>query len=121
MDPHDSPKAYQYTPLSTTTCTRVLHLLPGGPDQALQAEIVEIDLSDDPHYDALSYCWGEPKFDHSLFVDKSVFYITEILASALSHLRDKNTLLIIWADALRNLMYDTSRSLHSILTWDRFA
>jgi hypothetical protein len=90
--------AYNYRPLSGNDSIRVLELLPGQFGDRLQARLLEVRLLEDPTFAALSYCWGEPKFDTLLECDDQALYITSSLAAALSRLRYGTQPLIIWAD-----------------------
>jgi len=100
MDPNNQLKPYQYTLLSKRTSIRVLYILPNTKNKDLHVQLVEVDLQENPTYAALSYCWGEPKFDHLLFVEGDVLNITESLAGALRVLRNECETVIIWADAV---------------------
>ncbi|KAH7384706.1 heterokaryon incompatibility protein-domain-containing protein, partial [Pyrenochaeta sp. MPI-SDFR-AT-0127] len=91
-------EAYVYTPLSTKDSIRVLSLLPGQPGDALRARLTEVQLSKQPVFSALSYCWGEPKFDLILECDAKWLKITKSLAAALNSLRDRTQPLPIWVD-----------------------
>jgi hypothetical protein len=51
-------------------------------------------------YEALSYCWGEPDFDHALQCEDQTVLITQNLASALRHLRYPDAPRHLWIDAL---------------------
>ncbi|KAK0712279.1 heterokaryon incompatibility protein-domain-containing protein [Apiosordaria backusii] len=55
---------YSYTSLSKSTCIRLLSIKPGtlttDRNQPIQLCMREVDLDDNPVYEALSYTWGEP-------------------------------------------------------------
>ncbi|KAJ5461605.1 HET-domain-containing protein [Penicillium daleae] len=56
----DKCEAYLYCPLSTTTCIRTLEILPerlSTPNE-VYCNITEVNLEDEPIFDALSYTWG---------------------------------------------------------------
>ncbi|KAK4446257.1 heterokaryon incompatibility protein-domain-containing protein [Podospora aff. communis PSN243] len=49
----------QYSPLPTPTSIRLLEILPVlGPE--IHCSLIEVDLDDNPVFDALSYTWGNP-------------------------------------------------------------
>jgi hypothetical protein len=91
---------YRYThhPLSADDSIRVLELLPGLPGDTLEARLLDVRLSDEPVFSALSYCWGAPKFDALLVCNAHALHITESLATALNCLRDAAQPLVIWID-----------------------
>jgi hypothetical protein len=89
---------YMHGPLSTDNSIRVLELQPGRLGEPLEGRLLEVCLSNEPVFDALSYCWGEPIFDSRLICDSQTMYITEGLATALDNLRHVAEPTIIWID-----------------------
>lgn len=51
-------------------------------------------------YEALSYCWGDPKISSIVSVNGVETTVTKSLASALHALRDRNSLRTLWVDAI---------------------
>ena len=99
-----------YTPL-TNWQIRILALLPGSPDENISVELFVATLLQDSgcialggktkiEYEALSYCWGEPRFDHELDCNGVCYPITEHLYTALSYLRMEHGVRYLWIDAL---------------------
>ena len=93
---------------------RVIELLPAEDEAApLQSTLKHVKLTD-ANYQALSYVWGDSKDPDQLEVEyqyidplsaiqstsTSLCPIGQNLASALLHLRDKNSTLRIWVDAI---------------------
>jgi len=57
-------------------------------------------------YEALSYCWGEPIFDHALQREGQTVPITQNLASAVRHLQYPEAPRHLWIDALCICQHD---------------
>ncbi|KAG4432560.1 hypothetical protein IFR05_011948 [Cadophora sp. M221] len=96
-------KPYAYTALQSDDNIRVLHVQPGEGNEPLFCSVHEVDLSVNPEYEALSYVWGTPDFQHQLNVHPNHhFTITSSLNSALRDLRHANIdagQRILWVDA----------------------
>lgn len=91
--------------------TRLIMLQPGASGTELQMDLVVVDLilyngvvdhtqQTRITYEAISYCWSPPVFDHLVSVDGSPYTITENLYQALQHLRSQTAPRHIWVDAL---------------------
>ncbi|KAH6701346.1 heterokaryon incompatibility protein-domain-containing protein, partial [Leptodontidium sp. MPI-SDFR-AT-0119] len=84
---------------------RLLHLLPNrDKDAPLQCKLRNYSLQKlGPRthlYEALSYVWGEPDNTLPICVDKIEFPVRANLHAALSRLRDRFLVRIIWVDAV---------------------
>lgn len=106
---------YCYKPLDKNQI-RILELLPGEFGTPLKAELhtchlleerAQTDASGAPNevendgYEALSYAWGSPVFDHAIEISGSALLgITRSLHDALQHLRYLEQSRRIWADAV---------------------
>tara|TARA_R110002003_G_scaffold234_2_gene16894 strand:+ start:5213 stop:7060 length:1848 start_codon:yes stop_codon:yes gene_type:complete len=90
--------AYVYKQLAYGDSFRLLELQPGEARNALEARLLDVRLSDDPTFAALSYCWGDPLFNTRLTCDGQMLLITESLTAALIHLRNASQTLVIWVD-----------------------
>jgi ankyrin repeat protein len=63
---------------------RLLHLnAPGSDEEVIDGNLDIVCLDDAPPYVALSYAWGEPKFDHHFVYDGCDILITSTLHQAL--------------------------------------
>lgn len=58
------------------------------------------DLTVPISYTALSYTWGEPKFDAKFECDGCVKMITRSLESALRHFRQEDRSVVLWVDQI---------------------
>ena len=78
--------------------TRVIRLHAGGPDESLSCDLLVADIIlfqglalheilEVVAFDALSYVWGEPKFDMPIFCNGVAYPITRNLFYALKNLR----------------------------------
>ncbi|CAK7235659.1 hypothetical protein SCUCBS95973_009342 [Sporothrix curviconia] len=93
--------AYEYTPLNESLCEiRLLTLLPGEPDDALQGTLENHSLAPNAHpplFEALSYFWGNPP---AILIDAHPLPIADNLNIALHHLRLRNAKRLLWIDAI---------------------
>ncbi|KAG4433778.1 hypothetical protein IFR05_010745 [Cadophora sp. M221] len=64
------------------------------------ASLLDYDLSISSYYIALSYAWGEASVCASIHVGDHQLSITNSLHSALQHIRDPKTALLVWADGI---------------------
>ena len=93
---------YEYRPLSSDKSeVRILKLIGGGKETDLiECSLLHVDFDragkathGDPDFTplsqfiALSYTWGEPKFDESILIDGHSFPVTKNLKDALVRLR----------------------------------
>ncbi len=94
--------AYEYTPLSASHDdeTRLLHLQPGSGDDSIHFTLHTVKLNDKPRYEAISYCWGDPSDTREVYCDSAPLHVTNSLYSALKRLRRKDSVRILWADAV---------------------
>jgi hypothetical protein len=124
---------YIYKPLNKIKKQiRLITLLPGPQSSDIRCilQIVELDLTAKPHYEALSYEWGSPGTEKDISLDGIAFSVRKNLWSALYHLRQKKISRIMWIDALcidqsnvleRNhqvgMMGDIYRNAHMVNAW----
>ena len=85
---------------------RVLTLMPGGYDYPLHGVLSHVSLHSNPHYEPLSYVWGDPRdvipMNISTTQDETAFSVnvTLNLAAALRTLRYPDKGRDLWVDAL---------------------
>ncbi|KAH0544776.1 hypothetical protein FGG08_001143 [Glutinoglossum americanum] len=91
-----------YTPLDTDqNFIRLMHLSPApSDDDAIRCRFTVVLLDDKPHYEALSYVWGDINDSRSLEVEGRSVPITANLHSALRHLQLQDQERALWVDAL---------------------
>lgn len=91
--------------------TRIVILYPGSDDDPLVAKLVVADIVDLPgvvlhdrqqfvRYEAVSYAWGQPIFDHQIRINNQDVPITRTLYEALRHFRPTIHPRPLWVDAL---------------------
>lgn len=68
-------------------------------DDQLQCGLEYCALGTNPEYDALSYCWGNPSDQKTIYISGNQLRVTVNLARALRELRAKG-IRRIWADAI---------------------
>lgn len=85
---------------------RLLHLLPGAQDEALQGWIEQRLLFSreacfkKPEYTALSYVWGSEETFDTISIDSTELPITQDLDRCLRKLRHHETDVILWVDSI---------------------
>ncbi|KAH7420154.1 heterokaryon incompatibility protein-domain-containing protein [Cadophora sp. MPI-SDFR-AT-0126] len=98
---------YQYSPLGTNQF-RLLTLHPGASD-AQRASQAESPISctlrpyrrdQSPPYCALSYTWGDAIIKVPILVNDSTLHVTTNLFTALKHIREDNSPVTLWIDAI---------------------
>ena len=60
--------------------------------------VARLDI--DAHYEALSYCWGDPAVRRSIFIEDTLLQVTANLVAALHTFRLSNTERTMWVDAI---------------------
>jgi hypothetical protein len=95
-----------YSPLQEGRI-RIVTLRPGLPSDDIRCDLEEVDLSQSPLYEALSYVWGPTRGAKRVFLGSQEYLVTQNLAEALKELRDSNNLRL-WVDALCNNQSDIS-------------
>ena len=101
------PLPYQYEPLPSPDTVRLIQLCPArNVSDPLDFEFILHDrstaLSHGVSYDAVSYVWGVPRFDHDIYCRPAGRYlrITATVDTMLRSLRNKPGPRPIWIDAL---------------------
>lgn len=81
---------------------RIIRLLPGRFDDAIELQLVHVSLSSDaaPQYEALSYVWGQEHCPSPAIVNGIPISITANLDTALRYFRDENNEKTLWVDAV---------------------
>ncbi|KAH8716724.1 heterokaryon incompatibility protein-domain-containing protein, partial [Phaeosphaeriaceae sp. PMI808] len=74
----------------------------------LHLSIHTAGLSNWPEYKALSYVWGSSEMTSTIHVNNIQCQATTNLVSALRHIREKQTTIILWVDALCINQEDTN-------------
>ncbi|KAF2838109.1 hypothetical protein M501DRAFT_1004951 [Patellaria atrata CBS 101060] len=95
----DDPQ-YEYRPLENPNEIRVLVLEPGREDESVRCYLKHVTLSSKPHYEAISYVWGDPNVTEKIFCSGGTISITPNLHKALQQLRDEKSERVLWADAV---------------------
>ena len=82
---------------------RLLTLHPAqSKDSPIQCTLCHASLLSPslPAYEAVSYVWGEYKFDSPILLNGQYFYVTSNLGSILRYLRQNEESRLLWVDAL---------------------
>jgi len=110
---------YYYSPLSARDSIRLLRLIPNKNERAdIQCELFDYPLQESGKrthlYEALSYVWGDKHERWSISIDKHDLPVRENLYAALSRLRDRFIVRIIWVDAICINQEDKEEKEHQI-------
>ncbi|KAK4225320.1 ankyrin repeat-containing domain protein [Podospora fimiseda] len=95
-----TPRRYEYTPISGKKCIRLLELQPGLGKEIIQFDLFEVDLDDEPPFEALSYEWGERSGSIPVQCGNTYLLATPNLKAVLRRLRRPEKKRLIWIDAL---------------------
>jgi hypothetical protein len=79
---------------------RILELSPGKFKDEVVVQLSSSSLKTAPHYEALSYCWGDRTITQPVICSSSVISITTNLHDALVYLRYQDRSRYLWVDAL---------------------
>ena len=95
-------RLFQYEALVEQNVIRVLDLYPGSGYSVdlVSCSLRAVRLSDEPKYEALSYCWGDPTFNKKIICNGKELSITTSLNEALLRFRTRSTTRTLWADAI---------------------
>lgn len=87
---------------------RLLRILPNQYSQDIQCHITHVSLDAPPHFNAISYAWGDPEDTCLITLDGLEFPVTRSLWGALRALRSTTTEVLVWADAVCINQSDTA-------------
>ncbi|EAT80405.1 hypothetical protein HBH56_145730 [Parastagonospora nodorum] len=115
---------------SSRKVIRVLKLLPGNWRDDIECHLSDVSLLDQPCYKALSYVWGEVQHAKPVNVNNQPVTVTQNLYEALQRIREEESMVTIWIDALSinqadlderceqvQLMKDIYTSAEEVLIW----
>lgn len=95
------PTPFNYGPLSSHDCIRILSLEPGSGNDIIQCTIKERPLAEaEGQYEGISYVWGTDGPTAKILCDGNELYITANLDDALRRFRLKEELRFVWVDAV---------------------
>ncbi|KAI1120679.1 heterokaryon incompatibility protein-domain-containing protein [Nemania abortiva] len=90
-----------YSPLkSDERQIRLVTIKAGRWWSSLRCHLTCVSLNDAPHYEALSYVWGNPDDRVQVLLNEQSVGVTRNLGQALSYLRSPSEDRVIWIDAL---------------------
>lgn len=92
---------YRYTSLEPEEdAIRLLALFPDQQAEEVKCKIVHTTLSEKPHYEALSYTWGQVETCAWIKLENVRFPVPTNLYGALKDLRLADQIRYLWVDAL---------------------
>lgn len=86
--------------MSDGSTFRIVSILPGRPNDRIECFFLEIPVTAQPKYSALSYAWGSPTLSEVVWIHGHIIAIGENLKDALHRLRDSKDVCNFWIDAL---------------------
>ena len=95
-------------PLDTDTSTRLMILECGAYYHPIRCRLVEVDLDDNPDYEAISYTWGDATDQETVHVNGIPVQMRSNLSSFLRRLRRSSGERTFWVDALSISQTDLS-------------
>ena len=88
------------SPQSTRPFIRLLELYPGRASNQVEASLKEVSLSSELEYEAVSYCWGDPKDVSTILCNGQQLHVPRRLEVALRNMRYLERTRMLWADAI---------------------
>ncbi|KAM0541752.1 hypothetical protein ACHAPJ_013109 [Fusarium lateritium] len=80
--------------------TRLFILLPAEFEDSIEGNLLAVNLDDSPHYEALSYVWGDAGHALTVTIAGQLVVVTDNLHAALRRLRYRDRERVLWVDAL---------------------
>ena len=100
-------QTYTYAPLANPQKQiRLLEILPGSEEDALQLRLYQENLETAPDFVAISYTWGEPGDDRTVYLDGRPYSVRKNCHYALWQLRIHHPGGLVWIDSLCILQQD---------------
>ena len=116
----ESSSSSIYTKLDTSKPQiRVLTLLPANHENDdIRCQLRTVSRAEDSQhqeeYEALSYTWGEPCKNHTIYIDETPFKVTKNLYFALRFLRKSSFSRTLWIDAICINQIDIDERNHQV-------
>lgn len=108
--------SFQHPQLVGSKAIRLLRLRPGGFEDDIECNMLVADLEDNIlEYTALSYVWGRATDTTSVTCNDCVVKVTKNLHMALRRLRNTESVITVWVDALCINQLDDSERFSQIL------
>jgi hypothetical protein len=92
--------SFRYQPLEQSDEIRVLDLMPGVGNSEVECKIRHAQLSDNPDYEAVSYCWGDANDICHIHSDDCEIQVTRNLYNFLLCYRYTDRTRTVSADAI---------------------
>jgi len=109
------PAHLVYKPLPhASEYLRILSLHAGNAWEPIRCSLRPVSFYEKPHYDALSYTWGDPNATKLIEVDGVAVQVTSNLEQALRHMRDPENALPLWVDAVCIDQLNTTERSHQV-------
>lgn len=108
---------YSYQPLQGPRSIRLLSITRESLDLdsvPLHGSLTELNLDNQPDYEALSYCWGNVDLNVPFVCNRRVLYITRNCNEALRRLLRGKWRRSIWVDSICINQYDLLEKNHQV-------
>ncbi|KAK5712080.1 hypothetical protein LTR15_012149 [Elasticomyces elasticus] len=90
---------YTYSPVGSRQI-RLLHVQPGTGYTNIECTLIEVDLTKDLAYEAVSYCWGSSEKPCNILCNGRRMPVTESAVDALWRFRLPTAVRTVWLDAV---------------------
>lgn len=97
---------FQFGRLEERHDIRLLHILPGKPEDVLQCKCIRYPFgrgyseSPNPEYTAISYTWGDVNQTEPILLNDRKYYTTQNAREVLLYMRSRQTPQVVWIDAI---------------------
>ncbi|KAF2127482.1 HET-domain-containing protein, partial [Dothidotthia symphoricarpi CBS 119687] len=83
---------------------RLIEVLPGMEDEAIQCRIYQVNLDADPKYEAVSYTWADERGDRSqskaIICSEKIMFVTPNCERAMRRFRRRGLRRTLWIDSV---------------------
>lgn len=91
--------AYVYTAFSKPRSIRLLHIQDDDRDDSINAELITVNIDEQPRYVALSYVWGAEQPSFQISIGQKLFTVRRNAFNALLRLKKRHSF-VLWIDAI---------------------
>lgn len=103
---HEGFVPYKYAPLNYALGheIRLVVVFPGGPSDDIHLDVIHVNLTDNPGYEAVSYAWatedGDASLSQTVYCRGRSIAITKTCEAALKCFRRRGRNRTLWIDAI---------------------
>lgn len=112
--PQGAHEPYRYDYLEGHDSIRFLVLRPGSLVDPIRFSLKVVSLRTEPHFEALSYTWGDAQAQRPTFIGEYVHHVGANLHAALRRLRHRSQQRVLWIDAVCINQSDNDEKSHQV-------